>query len=385
MKRLIGNLLHHIWIVVYQWTLMFLYPFNYFLLRRLRNIKYDNSVLHISYMVHTAYNTVRILREQGMKADYLALGTGKVWDKCDFQLPNLYWPPIQALRDFIFFWKVVAKYEIIHLHFAMPMSKSGWELPILKKMGRKIVIHYRGCEIRNREKNIALHPEVNICQECDYHPFVVCKRVLNQRRRRLARKYGDLFLITTPDLKDFAPDAEHFPFFAPEISLQDFSSQANNDPLKGEVKIVHVTVHPGIEGTKYIEAAINRLRNKGYKINFVFLSRVSHDRVLAEYKDANLAIGKMKMGYYANAQIESMALGIPTITYIRPEFITNELENSGFILTTLKELEKTLEYYLTHPEKLEKKRKIARASILRLHNNEQLGRKLVELYASIKS
>ncbi len=377
MKRLLWNL-------IYQGTLIFLYPINYFLSKKRKRIWYENSVLHISYMVHIPYFTVIILRKFGMKADYLAVGTSEVWDKCDLQKPTSRWPPIQAFQEFFFLWKVVAKYKVVHLHFATTMSISGWDLRFLKIMGRKVVIHYRGCEIRDRERNMSLHPEFNICQECNYNASI-CKSKIIKRRNKMAEKYGDLFLVTTPDLKDFVPEAEHFPFFAPEISCQDFSVQHNKRIGKDDIKIVHATNHAGIEGTKYIGEAIHHLKEKGYKIDFVFLSGVPYERVLEEYKDADLSIGKMKMGYYANAQIESMFFEVPTITYVRPEFMNNELKNSGFIFTTIKDLEKTLEYYLTHPEELANKKRITRASILRLHDNEKLAKQLINLYARISS
>lgn len=151
---------------------------------------------------------------------------------------------------------------------------------------------------------------------------------------------------------------------------------------KDAIKIVHVTAHPGIEGTRYIEHAIQNLKAKGYRINFVFLRNVPHTRVMEELRTADLSIGKMKMGYYANAQIEAMAMGVPTITYVRPEFMTEELANSGFIFSTIDDLEATLEYYLLHPEELERKRRIARSSILSLHDNAALARRLIEFYAS---
>jgi hypothetical protein len=184
-------------------------------------------------------------------------------------------------------------------------------------------------------------------------------------------------------MKDFVPEAEHFPFFAPEVNLQSCAYHSEHSIKKSVTKIVHATVHPGVEGTKHIERAINNLKNKGYKINFVFLNGVTHHRVLEEFQDADLSIGKMKMGYYANAQIESMFLGVPTITYVRPDFMNRELEDSGLIFTTIDKLEETLEYYLTHPEELENKRRIARASILRLHNNEKLAKQLIDLYQNI--
>ena len=82
------------------------------------------------------------------------------------------------------------------------------------------------------------------------------------------------------------------------------------------------------------------------------LNGVTHDEVLAELADADLAIGKMKMGYYANAQVESLMAGVPTITYVRPEFMTDELRESGFIFATLDTLEAVIEHYLANPEAL---------------------------------
>jgi glycosyltransferase involved in cell wall biosynthesis len=91
------------------------------------------------------------------------------------------------------------------------------------------------------------------------------------------------------------------------------------------------------------------------------------------------------MGYYASAQIEeSMVGGVPAVTYASvQEFITPEMEESGLILTDLAGLEQTIEFYLTHPDELAKKRDKARSSILRLHDNKKLATKLIGFYRQL--
>jgi len=79
-----------------------------------------------------------------------------------------------------------------------------------------------------------------------------------------------------------------------------------------------------------------------------------------------------------------MAMGVPALTYVRPEFVTPELEDSGLILTTLPALESTLEHYLTHPEALAAKRRMARASALRLHDNARIAGRLIGLYSRLR-
>jgi hypothetical protein len=368
----------------YETAIRLLTPLNHFLAILLRHVKHRNSVLHISYMVHIPYDTTRLLRRFGMRADYLALENGSpVWDKSDYLfLPNPI-PFRKALQEFLFFWKVVAKYEFIHCHFGRRLTQSGWEFPLLKRMNRKIVVHFRGCEIRNRELNMTLRPECNICQECDYKGGI-CKDPVRADWCQLARKYGDLFLVTTPDMKNFVPEGIYFPFFLPQVQYEDYALAENKRAAREIIKIVHVTGHPGIEGTKQIQMAIQHLQAKGYPIVFSPLHGISHEMALREMADADLTIGKLKMGYYANAQIESMFLGVPAVTYVRPEYMTEELRNSGFIFTTLQDLANTLEHYLQHPEELERKRKLARSSILRLHDDEKLGRQLTQMYDGLK-
>jgi hypothetical protein len=356
-----------------------LIPVNHVLALLLRRRVKPNSVLHISYMVHIPYETVGHLRRQGLTADFLAIGKSPYWNKCDYNFVPSAFPPIRALQEFWLLWTVVSRYEIVHAHFMYTISETGCELALLKSMGRKLVAHFRGCEARDRTLNMSLHPAVNICQTCDHRPYI-CEMASAARRRDLAGKFADATLVTTPDMKDFMPEAVHFPFFAPDLP-EPAARSVTKTPRP--FKIVHISNQPGIEGTAEIERAVEAVRGRGHDIEFRWLRNQTHDQVLMQLTDADLAVGKMKMGYYANAQIETMASGVPTITYIRDEFVTDELRESGLILTTLPCLADTIEWYIRHPEALAAKREIARATILRLHDNDRLARRLADTYRAL--
>lgn len=374
---MIKTILRKIWNYSYDFIIIAAWPLNMVLIVLFKRKTDPNSVLHISYMVHVPFHTTRILRSIGMKADYLAIGSSPHWNQCDYRSPSSRIPLIQGIQEMLLFWRIVARYQTVHLHFAHTMSRNGWELPILKKLNRRIVIHYRGCEIRNYHLNVRLHPEMNICQQCDYDHYCITKANIN--RIKYASSFGDAFLVTTPDLLDFVTEGIHMPFFSPEdipVSSKENKCKYPDRPIR----ILHWTNHPGIEGTDLIKNAIESLKNKGYKIEFVYLKGVSHKEVMNEIPKSDLTIGKMKMGYYANSQIEAMAFGVPTITWVRPEFMTDELENSGFIFTHIFELEKTLEHYLNNPQELAEKRAIARSSILKLHDNSAIARRYSDIY-----
>ena len=370
---------------LYDATVYLLLPLNMLIGRMWAPAAKSDSVLHISNMIHIPHNTVRVLRRCGMAADYLAIGSSEYWNRCDFQLRPSLVPMVRVLQEMWVLWRIVVKYEVIHCHFMITLSKTGWELPLLKRMGRKVVVNFRGCDIRSRELNMRMHPDMNICQRCDYAPHYPCQSAEVLHRRRLAEKYGDLVLVTTPDLQDFVRDSIHFTFFCPEelINTQPLSFKNTIERSRWPFRIFHTTTHPGIEGTLEIQDTIDRLRRKGYDIEFVFLTGVPFESVLEECAKADVSIGKMKMGYYANSQIESMLLGVPSITYVRPQFITADFKDSGFIIASLNELEATLEHYMKHPDELDELRRKARLSALRLHDNDMLGKKLRGLYRDL--
>jgi hypothetical protein len=332
----------------------------------------------MSYMGHVPYQTVQILRDHGVNARYLAVGESPVWSSADYQMKASRFPPVTVLREFRLLWTVLARHEIIHAHFMVTLSRTGWELRWLRRMGRKLVVHYRGCEVRDRAVVMAAQPDVNICQECDYSPRP-CEAEHNVLRRRLACEHADVVLVTTPDLQVFAPAAEHMPFFAPAIKQQNAKPRRAGRPFR----IVHATNHPGIEGTRQIRAAVEAVRGKGLDVELQVLSGATQAQVLDALAEADLAIGKMKMGYYANAQIESMAAGVPTITYVRPEFMTPALANSGFIFATLEALPAVIERYVRDPEALREKREQARRSILALHDNAEISQRYLNVYRRV--
>ncbi len=377
-RKLVGRMASAVLFVPDRVMLTMLRPLNWAMVSLFPPRPLSNSVLHISYMVHIPYHAVRHLRAAGMRADYLAIGRSPHWDRADYNLVPSPYSPVRVLQEFRMFWRVVARYETVHAHFMYTLSQEGWELPILKRLGRRLVVHFRGCEARDRDRNMALHPDVSICQDCDHRP-PICQLPQSARRREWARRYADAVLVTTPDMKDFNPDAIHFPFFAPDNPPPGERQKAPDSAFR----IVHVTNQPGIEGTRHIERAIDSLRRKGWPVRFTWIHGRPHDEVIRALADADLAIGKMKMGYYANAQIESMAMGVPTVTFVREDLMTDELRESGFIFATLATLESTIEHYLSHPDELAAKRARARSSILALHDNTVLSRRLAGVYAEL--
>lgn len=340
-----------------------------------KNVK-NRDVLHISYPVHIAKNTVEILRENGVNVDYLAIGK-RLEVNSDFQFQPSKNPALRVFQEISYFFGVLVKYKNIHSHFFLTPSVLGWEFFFLKRLGTNIVTHSRGCNSRDWRLNYKINskPEHNICFNCDYDRTACDSRIIKVKKER-GIKYSSKRIVTTPDLMDFVPGSMHMPFFSPLERVESNKAFKAGDLLR----VTHVTNHPGIEGTEVIKEIIDEINREKIRIELVCLKNVSQNEYFNSLKKSHISIGKMKMGYYANAQIESLSFQVPVITFVRDSFMNSSLEDTAFFLTDLSGLKQTLLDILKSPEVLTKKKKLCFDTISKLHGNKKLAEEYKKLY-----
>jgi glycosyltransferase involved in cell wall biosynthesis len=364
----------------YRLTAHLFYPVSRLLVLFFRRKKGD-GVLHISTVTHQPYVMTRHLRAQGLRADYLAKGEGwlsydeKGWD---FRMARMRLPgPVRYLYEFWWAWRLYPRYEVVHSHFLQLIGSGFWELRLLKQMDKKIVFHFRGDDVRRKEINMKLNPDLNCCQGCDY-PEGYCHDLYKESLAEQARKHGDHLLVTTPDLKDFLPQATHFPLILPELPDQPppfLERKGQRDVFK----VLHVTNHEGLDGTRYIIEAVRRLREERVAIDLIVPRKIPFQEMLRMYQEADLTIGKLTMGYYANAQIESMYFGLPTLCYIREVFL-EEIPDCPIINVRPDNLYEKLKYYLAHRDELTEIGRRGPDFVRKYHSGPLVARRLIEMY-----
>lgn len=351
-------------------------------LRRLLRRRRVRSVLQLSLDSHKPYMVSRALRAQGLKSDYFALN---VSDKAgilnlgyDYALPPSQQTPRRRVIEAWYLWTVVARYDVVHSHFKSFLSADGWELPYLKRLGVVLIYHFRGCDVRYRSLNFKLHPELNCCAECDY-PIGSCDTDSQRSLVAMTRRYGDDFLVTTPDLREFVPEAEHIPFMHP-VDI-DFDAIVPAPRQSSVFRVVTSSNHHGIDGTRFIRAAVATLRAEGRAIELIEVDHMAYRDALAIYKSADVYVGKLRMGYYNNANIETMMLGVPNMSYIRPEF-QSIAPDCPIIVTTPDTVEERLRYYIDHRDELRAIGARGPAFIRAHHDPATIARQLIRRYES---
>ncbi|RME04356.1 MAG: glycosyltransferase family 1 protein [Planctomycetota bacterium] len=345
------------------------------------------SVLHISYISHKPHMLSRAMKNYGLRSAYLALCAESNYLKMgkkgyDWNLPGqnvIERKILRPWRIFYLFVRYLRHFDVIHYHFASLLDEKGREIPYLKQLGKVIVFHFRGCDLRQRSLNMRQNPYLNCCMHCDY-PLGSCETPRQYLRIHLAQQYANCLFVTTPDLLDFLPQAEHIPFIAP-VGVE-WEKIQPMPKRKNTFRIVSSTNHPGIDGIHYIRQAIQKLQKENPSIEWIVLQKVPFDQTLRWYKSADLYVGKLLMGYYNNAHIECMALGVPTMGYIRKEFQTPDCP---VIPITPKTLYKELKNYLSQPQTLANIAQQGPAFVHRHHHPTKVVKRLLEKYSQALS
>ena len=355
----------------------------YAALRLLRRHRRVRSVLQLSIISHKQFMVSRAMRRHGLKSDYFALNVGSkpgILDVgYDYCLKADVSPRKRRLLEVFYLWTVLARYDVIHSHFKSLLSADGWEFDYLKRLGKVVVFHYRGCDVRHRSLNMQLQPVLNCCQECDY-PVGSCDTEYQRSQVAITRRYGDAFFVTTPDLRDFVKGSEHIPFIHPVGVDFDAIVPVDRDPVT--FRVVTSSTHHGIDGTRFIRAAVERLRAEGHLIELIEVSETQYHEALSIYKSADVYVGKLRMGYYNNANIETMMLGVPNMSYIRDEY-RSIAPDCPIIVTTPDTVYDRLRYYLDHRDELRGIGALGPAFVQKHHDPDRIALDMIERYNQI--
>lgn len=337
------------------------------------------SVAHVSIISHKQYMLSRLARDHGLKGTFLALNThpgAHLGIGFDYELA-MDMPPLKRyLKSWWYLWRVLAFHDVVHYHFNGFLFDDGTDLRVLQRMGKVVVVHYRGCDLRCRSVNTAKNPELNVCQECSYPPGS-CDTDYQRGKIAVSRAHSDVRFVTTPDLLDFADDAEHLPFIAPYAI--DFSAIAPAPRRPDVFRVVTSSNHPALDGVRFVRDAVDRLAAEGVKIELVEVHRQPFLEALSLYKSADLYCGKLRMGYYNNANIESLMLGVPNMCYIRDRFL-DRIPDSPIIVARPDNVYAKLREWVAKPEQLKRLGALGPEFVRRHHQADQLMLLMIARY-----
>jgi glycosyltransferase involved in cell wall biosynthesis len=197
-------------------------------------------------------------------------------------------------------------FDVIHYDSGLDFYRNSAQAIKWKREGKKIVCCYYGSDLRVRGliKELDEISDLNITSEYDH-------------------------LSLKKDL--------HYLFYPYDISELPKRQESNND----ELTIVHSPTNRKFKGTEIIISVVEKIKLEN-RINFILLENKPRLEVLAVKSKCDICIdqvgGVMGGTGYGKAGLETLAMGIPTITNMTKDYSDWLPENPFVIANNEKEL-----------------------------------------------
>ncbi len=206
-----------------------------------------------------------------------------------------------------FIAEAARRYDVFHFNAGAPAvalrTRLGvfTELPLLKRLGKTIVVTWQGCDVRPR----------SACGPCE-RPECLAHDPWRAADAKAMLRYSDRSVYVNPDLKRHLPGAT----FLPYANVDATRLLAEPLPDRATVTIAHAPTNRMVKGTGYIEQAVAALRADGLDVELDLITGVPNHEALRRISRADILADQLHIGWYGGVAVEAMALGRPVVCHI---------------------------------------------------------------------
>jgi glycosyltransferase involved in cell wall biosynthesis len=239
-------------------------------------------------------------------------------------------------------------FDIIHFDAGLDFYRYPSQAVKWKKQGKKIVCCYYGSDLRVR----GIIPELD--------------------------EISDLNITSEYDHLQVKQDL-HYLFYPYDTSELPAKSTPENDVIT----IVHSPTNRKYKGTELILSVIDKIK-KEKRVNFILMENQPRNSVLEVKSCSDICIdqvgGTMGGTGYGKAGLETLAMGIPTITNMTREYREWLPENPFIVANNEDELYKRLNELIEDKLMREQYGKAGKKWVEKYHSFESVNFRLKELY-----
>lgn len=316
-------------------------------------------------------------RALGIDSDVLYKRHNWIDYPCDILAPDSKFFFYKYIKWMFFYAGLLKKYDVFHFNFGGTFFDwygvlDNLELPFLKD--KKICVTYNGCDARQKFKVIE-REEICCCKYADCYDGV-CHSIkqdrIKERRIKKFESVGAKFFSLNPDLMHFLPsDTVFLPY---SISSWDKIDVIDNVSSSKTIKIAHAPTDRVVKGTDAVIRAVEHLKQKGEKVELMLIEKMSNDEALKKYREADIVIDQLRIGWYGAFAVEVMKMGKPVIAYINerdlkyvPAEMAKECKES-VINANEYNIEDVLSLYINDRKELNKRRDAQLEYVNKWHN-----------------
>lgn len=217
----------------------------------------------------------------------------------------------------VFLWNSV-KYDIFQFYFDGGFLNrtigKGLEFPLLKLLGKKIIVSAYGADVRTGEITKTLG-KYNCCMDCkDRLRACICDADKAKKNIAYINRYADVTL-SMGDMIEYTPGSRNDIFYW-AINTKKWryiGVRKDSNP----VTIIHAPNHPHFKGTRFLIDTVKELKEDGYNTELILIEKMDNEKAKKLYESADIIVDQLIIGWHGNFAVEGMALGKPVVCFIR--------------------------------------------------------------------
>jgi glycosyltransferase involved in cell wall biosynthesis len=294
------------------------------------------------------WENVQALRRKGVDARLVVFERGKLHHEADWSLDRRGRLPRRLLQQFAAFARLAPQTDVFHFYFGLTLVPKSIQFPLLRLLRKRSVFHYLGSDIRGKT-----------------------------REQLGFGKRADAEIVGSYDAIRWVPDAHVIP---PGLDLRHFSAVPPSDSPRPLV--VHAPSNREKKGTQQVIEACAQL-----PVELDIVEGLPHEAARERYARADIVVDQLNAGWHGVFALESMALGKPVVTYLKPDVVERSAEGYGIRLpvapATKETLVDVLRPLVEQPALRRELGAASRAYVEQVHDIDRVTDRLVDLYRAL--
>jgi len=343
-------------------------------------------------ILHTPHNNgghrwiiSRHERKLGLQSDLIVLPDQpyyKSYDRClhinNKTIPN-------EIKRYLFVKEAIKKYDVFHFNAGSSIMDHPFpglnlmDLGMIKKAGKKIIVTYQGDDCRQKDYLIKHY---NLYYRSKGYTLNDWYLDTNKRARvRRFNRFADHIFAISPDIMNFLP--ERTEFLPTCVEFKELKSPKCRKDSK--IRIVHAPSNRGIKGTEDVLRTVKELSLK-YPIDLLLIENMTHSQAIEAYKQADIGIDQLVVGWYGTFAVELMTMGIPVIAFLRKSDLEKYVpwrKEIPVINADKNQLKEALTVLIENRNLREDLGKKGISFVKKRHNPEIIAKRLKEVYEEI--
>lgn len=266
-------------------------------------------------------------------------------------------------------------FDLFHFHYGYTLTPNFRDLKEIKRVGKKIVMHHWGSDVRVEAMAKLSNPYV-------YTGDSPPPDQVDQRLKELSKVIDHAIVQDYEVYPYLVPYYKHIHVLPVAFPVKE-TTPVYPSTLETEPLIIHAPTQPLFKGTQYIEEALHQLKAKGYSFRYKRIEGLSNREALQAYKEADLVIDQILCGSYGLLSVEAMSLGKPVVAYIREDLAPTFPEIPPILSANPTTITRVLEEVFLSPQLRREKGEKGRIYAEKYHEVNEVARRLVHIYEQV--